>query len=645
MLKETKDKFDGDEVYNPFMLKNPVFKSGYESEIEKMLLNFQKNPLNTLDINYFKGASPKNLANLNYVSKKLSVFSEINTEVYFLFASKNTQTNTIQTQPVENIYYLLTFSFQTNSLKSSKKLEFYQEISPNEKFNLNFKIEEMIIHQKNQNQLCFMGKDYLAFISNLKEATNENRETTSSQQKSEILKIKVLHTSNLEKPKDTLKGGLRSRTQSTASKNNTTQNIKDPYKKLKFSNYDNYFGVLTESNTFRFYNLDSRVSKSVIENISKDNEVVDFEFGPNLDFGWLNFSIFFLDINGGIHYACPIFPDEFSMKASYYKNMQTFTKNMSVVNVNSSSEDTKENEHVLNQNILYHFCKKFIAEGVQDDFIVKSDDYLKNFNNKPNLNSFTIIDRRKQTDLLLMYSHNSENVKYKNIFIMNMYPLVILRVSDKNSIDVIVSLDEISPIRKNKESGKQKDGFLLETIYMKNFSRNADQLSTLDFKFNILPYSNISGNKNYSLYVNFLNDIYELEISYLKNLHKFFEHFEEKKTDIQLDFNSNINKILVFNYDEIFRQQVKSNVFYGYLGIEKIFDTFCLVSFINNKFFVKEFDLVSDEKMTSSNVEENNLFDFRKLGGNIQKLCNNSETVSLFPDVNFQNIDTLATKA
>jgi hypothetical protein len=251
--------------------------------------------------------------------------------------------------------------------------------------------------------------------------------------------------------------------------------------------------------------------------------VVDFEFGPILDFSWLNFSIFLLDKNGGIQYVCPIFPEEFMMKAYYFKNMQTFTKNMSVLN--SNLEEDRDNDHVLNQNLIYHFCKKFLKEETQDDFTVKADDYLKNFNNKPAKNLFSIIDRRKQTDLLLIYSHNSENVKYKNIFIMNMYPLVILRVSDKNSIDVIVCLDEISPIRKGKESSKQKDGYLIETIYMKNFSRSGDLLSNLDFKFNILPCNGSPANKYYSVYINFLNDIYELEISYLKNIHKFFDHF------------------------------------------------------------------------------------------------------------------------
>jgi hypothetical protein len=66
-----------------------------------------------------------------------------------------------------------------------------------------------------------------------------------------------------------------------------------------------------------------------------------------------------------------------------------------------------------------------------------------------------------------------------------------------------------------------------------------------------------------------------------------------------------------------------------------------LVSFINNKFFVKEYEIESDVKEKISPCDEDV---YRKLGGSIQKLCNNSETVCLIPQ-NFQKIDTLATKA
>ena len=49
---------------------------------------------------------------------------------------------------------------------------------------------------------------------------------------------------------------------------------------------------------------------NVPENPNEDIEIIDFSFGPVLGFGWLNFSIFFLDKLGGIKYILPIFPEE-----------------------------------------------------------------------------------------------------------------------------------------------------------------------------------------------------------------------------------------------------------------------------------------------------------------------------------------------
>jgi hypothetical protein len=223
---------------------------------------------------------------------------------------------------------------------------------------------------------------------------------------------------------------------------------------------------------------------------------------------------------------------------------------------------------------------------------------------------------------------------------MSIFPLVILRTSEKNSIDVIICFDEITPIRKNKSSSRLKDAYLIETVYIKNLSHSTDELCNLELKLNLFP-----GSTYYSVYANFLNDIYELEFTYLKNLSKYFEHFKVSE-DLQLDIKSEVKKILVFKYDDIFRPMNKSNIFYGYLGIEKVYDSFLLVSFLNSKIFVKEYNLENEEDDQGSEMKKD-AYDLRKLEQNIHRLYNDSkeDAANFRSKANFQKIGISASKA
>ena len=594
------------------------------------------------------------------ILRKFSTYSKTNKELYFLIKTKS---------DLNFSYSLITFSLETNNLKSHKYLKFCfgqsskKHIDPSSDF-LNFDIKEIFIHPKNQNQICLFGEEFLGFISDLKEFTK------SHNPRENLSLIKILHTSLFERELKTIG-------------NNSNDKNKNYFKKFKFSNFSNYFGVLLKDNTFRFYNINSGITESLFDfSNTKSEEIVDFAFPPHSNFSWQIFSIVFLDICGSIYYVCPIFPENFEVEEEILIQMNKFQKNLRVI------DDSQEN--LLNENIVNHLERSAVYQGedLGAEFInsnssnqaklsvrnylskkvnkveIKIDEYLKNFNRNLIPLNLTTIDKRRQEEVL-HESSTKQSVCFTQVHIVNSSPLTILRVSQNNSIDVIICSEEITPNRKHENKFSISDRlevkeslcFLVESIRFDLYDAGKNSEN--------IPNMRIYHNENYSqaefplkekisITVNILNDIYVVEFAYLERLSFYFQKYNGKE-DLQVgELKSLVREISSFDYDNYFEaldQRKKSKVIsrlpFGYYCLEKIGNRFLLISVLSvsknsnsmsishlnsqsldTKFFVREIDSLHYMSLVqnSSNVEDSQKNQFSEnLNEFIEAFQNNLE--------------------
>lgn len=538
-------------------MNNLNIENKYERGIKSALKNFlSEDQKNKKDFNLVYQTVEKtkndNIGLTFNFMNNFTLFSEINKEIYFLF--KNLE-HLKDSKEVFYEYTLVTYILeeQDQKVKSIKKIKFY--IDNTEIKNIN--ISDIFLHPLNQNQICFFSTDYLAFIPNAKEFTlNEEREKS-------VEKIEIIHFS--------------------------TNCFKD-FKKFKFSNYDNYFGILFLDNSFRFYSINSRVSEFVIQNLPQNlEEIVDFEFGPILTNSWLNFSLFFITKNGKICYTCPIIPWEFNISKAYIENMKNYTK---MLKDDEESQDNVKNERLILQLELLNKNGK-----------VEVDEVLKRLNSTLEISNFVILDKREPSDIFLLNNKNEIDFTYKQIHILKMYPLTILRISNFNTIDVIVCLDDISPLRKTtKIPFEPKDCYLLETIYLRNYL--TEKLSVKNYeKINEKIKLNFLNSQNNSILINYANDILEIEFPYLKYIAQCYSFYNN--SELKLNFKCNKNKILCKKF-------INKGSFFnvGYYGIipynKKVGNSnqmvFEIITIIENKFCVRE---ISKEYQEQEEIQNN----------------------------------------
>jgi hypothetical protein len=625
------------------------------------LINELQNVLNTEIKNLLIGA--KSTFGLDVVDEKnilknYCAFSKINKELYILMKFKSNSSTTSSFS-----YSLLTFSLDTNTLKSNKIMKFFFDqrvkknsdlIKINQKSEFNFEIKEIILHPINQNQLCMFGEEYLAFISDLKNFTkNERGDKFEKIQDSNATPINIIHTSLLEK-------------------DFTSKNPDHKFTKFKFSEFDNYFGVVLKDNTFRFYNMNSSITQNFISfNSHPSNHIVDFAFSPLSDFGWQNFSVFFLDKSGGISYVCPIFPEIFEIKETFLTQMNKFHKNLRIVE--------ESNENMMNENILYHLENSIV--NYEDDGVdaksfkmgkihkqknlnlknskvtIKIDEYLKNFNKKSNLVNLITIDKRRSVDLLVL--SEGEKISYNQLFIVSSYPLTFLRVSESNLIDIIICHEEITPNRKNLDERHMKN-FFSDSLFEEN-SRDKEigcfLVETIQFKlFEKRTHTglkiirgDIEENTNIHCYVNILSNLYKIEFTYLNRINYYLKNFNGKD-DLNIgQFISEVSEILSFEYD----LRIKPKIPYGYFCLEKIDHTFLIISVMNPSandfsFLVREiedfcFDNKINNKPDSEIIFNQNLNEFLQIfESKLQKLEMNLKSGKT--DLDLSNLEKIMDK-
>ena len=150
------------------------------------------------------------------------------------------------------------------------------------KMKINFQIKYTTIHPKNQNQLLII--------------TNNEK----------IYLIKDLKSFNkLDQLKEL---------------NINAKNILS----IKFSYFDNYFGILFDMNKFSLYYINSQSQEQLMKTEELDTNYIDFNFCPQFSLGFDMFMIFFMTNNGELNMYGPFFPEQFMIKKEFFFNMNNF---------------------------------------------------------------------------------------------------------------------------------------------------------------------------------------------------------------------------------------------------------------------------------------------------------------------------------
>ena len=267
------------------------------------------------------------------------------------------------------------------------------------KVNCNF--DRLILHPKNENQLLALSRNSVFLISNLRKFSNMNQ-------------LKEL---NLEKNKEILS--------------------------IKFSYFDNCFGVLYKDKKFIYYLIKENNALEEICFIKDlDNDYIDFNFCPIFSKGFEIFMVIFIEKYGTIYFYGPFFPNEFFIPKEYFFNMDNYLIYKLSITENNNKNNSENTLYCLSLNVIDDL-KKSIIENKSDknNYFIKISDKMKIFNS-------TFRKREIKIHNNFLTNNSSELFKnnYKQIHILNSKPLTILRISEKNDIDLIMIGEEIMPL-------------------------------------------------------------------------------------------------------------------------------------------------------------------------------------------------------
>ena len=384
---------------------------------------------------------------------------------------------------INNVTFDFYFFFITNKNKFSNQIYFLKIFSSflyenNVKIiklifqnSLNFIITRIILHQKNQNQILFLNesKNIIGIISNISDLLNENIN---------IISIPTINFKN------------------------------EKIKNLKFSFFDNYFGVLLENNNFLFYNVESQICVFKY-NYFKNNNIVDFNFFshslkyPSLEY----FAVIFMNEKGQFEILSPLIPPFFNIEETKFKELQKLKKG----NDNIISNIILELEKSININNNNQKLNQIRCEDLFNSIIINlSTQQLKILN--------------------LISNYKSDNLIYDGIYILkNTYPYIIIRTSG-NIFDIIILSSEINLTLKNNDNLKREknDLFILES-----FKIDYNNKGKIKFR----EFENC-------LVVNLKNNICILNINYINELYKIIHNQDSFINELfSYKFHSNYNQI------------------------------------------------------------------------------------------------------
>ena len=364
------------------------------------------------------------------------------------------------------------------------------------KSKINFEIKSISIHPKSQNQLLIITKkEKILLIPDLKSFLNM----------SQIREI------NLK-----------------------AQNIIS----AKFSYFDNYLGILYDHNKFNLYFIKSD-SEEILLSEELDTNYIDFHFCPQFSLGFDMFMLIFMTQKGDLNMYGPFFPQEFRVKKEYFFNMNNYL----LYKLNLVKNNEFEYQKLAISLAIINDLKNSIVEETNDDYLIHISEKIQRLNATFKKREIFI-----NNNFLTNDNTNLLKLDYKQIYILENRPLTVLRISENNSIDIIILSDEILPelasigniIDKNDMN---INNYLIEFIQL-NKEKNVQN--------DLLKFLQYENNK---LFIKTNDSLYFVQIPYLNDFKKAVEDNimfipnKMKKTSINklLAWNNNKNKVIKIN--------------------------------------------------------------------------------------------------
>ena len=407
-----------------------------------------------------------------------------------------------------------------------------------------------------------------------------------------------------------------------------------------FSYFNNYMGILTKDK-FIYLEIDS--NNEIANFYTEGKNIIDFDFVKKYQRSLEIFDVFFLHKNGNISIIGPIFPKKFKLEKLYLIDCYNFINNQIFyskeaklcINLLKNLEEkclSKEDE------IFYFFEIKNEYENVNLNLIEKE---IIIINNNENMNE---IEKKLIENYKLIgddeVNNNNKNInycfirKYKKIYILVSNPIILLRISTYNEIDVITISENFYCYRINFDFNNAFDNnvtninqnYLVERINL--FLNKDNKLNEDNHKVKIYNYINNNEiKKEYEKIINIYNNkfiiginnnIFYIKINYI-NIFK--ELYENTNKNIKNNFKSKSIKILKNENNNLFNKEI---IFYPFL--DKIY-FICYFEINRNKKILSNSILIKNKKINNNiniNNDINNNNNNNKDNNNKNKIFNNN---------------------
>ena len=392
------------------------------------------------------------------------------------------------------------------------------------KMKINFQIKYTTIHPKNQNQLLIItNNEKIYLIKNLK-----------SFNKLDQLKELNINAKNIIS--------------------------------IKFSYFDNYFGILFDMNKFSLYYINSQSQVQLMKTEELDTNYIDFNFCPQFSLGFDMFMIFFMTNNGELNMYGPFFPEQFMIKKEFFFNMNNFL----IYKLNTMQNNDSDYQKYAISLAIIDDLKKSIINELKDDYEIKISEKIKIVNATFKKKEILI-----NNNFITNTNKDISNVNYKQIYILEKRPLTILRISENNNIDIIMISDEIFLELANTGNITSRNDTTINNYLIEYIQLNQEKKISKDL-IKIIQY------ENEQLFLKTNDSLYLIRIPYLNELKKAVEDNimfipnKMKKTSITklLKWDNNKNKVIKINDILIIPDLYKLYIF----------------SIIKDKMIVKDYD-------------------------------------------------------
>ena len=392
------------------------------------------------------------------------------------------------------------------------------------KMKINFQIKYTTIHPKNQNQLLIITNNEKIYL--IKDLKSFNK----------LDQIKEL--------------------------NINAKNILS----IKFSYFDNYFGILFDMNKFSLYYINSQSQEQLMKTEELDTNYIDFNFCPQFSLGFDMFMIFFMTNNGELNMYGPFFPEQFMIKKEFFFNMNNFL----IYKLNTMQNNDSDYQKYAISLAIIDDLKKSIINELKDDYEIKISEKIKIVNATFKKKEILI-----NNNFISNTNKEISNVNYKQIYILEKRPLTILRISENNNIDIIMISDEIFLELANTGNITSRNNITINNYLIEYIQLNQEKKISKDL-IKIIQY------ENEQLFLKTNDSLYLIRIPYLNELKKAVEDNimfipnKMKKTSITklLKWDNNKNKVIKINDILIIPDLYKLYIF----------------SIIKDKMIVKDYD-------------------------------------------------------